>query len=84
MNFLKKIYPEKKLPKGTFKPAILGKFQFGADMMGRGGGEDCAKRPRLLQSSRTQLMGSWPIKWSIAPREFYWDRFCWGLRGGKS
>ncbi len=31
MNFLKKIYPEKKLPKGTFKPAILGKFQFGAD-----------------------------------------------------
>ncbi len=29
MNFLKKIYPEKKLPKGTFKPAILGKFQFG-------------------------------------------------------
>ncbi len=32
MNFLKKIYPEKKLPKGTFKPAILGKFQFGADI----------------------------------------------------
>ncbi len=37
MNFLKKIYPEKKLPKGTFKPAILGKFQFGADKIGGGG-----------------------------------------------
>ncbi len=35
MNFLKKIYPEKKLPKGTFKPAILGKFQFGADTRSR-------------------------------------------------
>ena len=31
MNFMKKIYPQKQLCKGTFKPVILGYYQFGAD-----------------------------------------------------